>query len=379
MKKLSAGFVLLGSLMLSHVGEAGTTTAAMPRLMRPLGMGGAYVGLSDDENAMFYNPAGLSFSDQKWSFNITPLMADTSYKTVEFAGWLGSNMSRLGSDLSKWTATDLDKFSSATIRLGYNANVTLLLPPTAFGFPFSVGAYGSMKSTFKLNTVGLIPEMIINSDIDVVVPASLALQPPIPALNDFFDAALGGGRLAVGVTGKFIQRFSFEERRSVLEMSSLGGITDKLSDAVKNPKTGIGIDLGFMYHLPMGLSFGLAMQDIMTSIGPDTVPMSMDFGMSFRAGDFSFGPFNEWVLAMDVESINDGNVTLFNKLHLGAETNMFGFLRARGGIFQGYPGFGLAFNLILIRLDYIYHAVELGQFPGQLEDRQHTFALSIRL
>ena len=27
---------------------------------RPMGMGGAFTGVSDDENALFYNPAGLN-------------------------------------------------------------------------------------------------------------------------------------------------------------------------------------------------------------------------------------------------------------------------------------------------------------------------------
>jgi len=374
----------LGTVALTFIGltswvQAATTSAALPRLMRPLGMGGAYVGLADDENAMFHNPAGLAFSEQKWSFNITPLMLDTSQKTVEFAGWLANNLSRLGSDFTQWTQSDLDKFSDANVRLGYNANVTLLLPPTAFGFPFAAGAYGNLKSNFNLSQVGLIPEVIIDSTIDVVVPVSIAQKLFIPALDQFFDTALGGGRLGVGVTGKFIQRFAFEERRSALELSSFGHITDKLSDAIKNPKTGMGFDVGVMYGLPWGLSFGLAAQDIATTIGGDSVPMKLNFGVAYRAGDFSFGPFNEWVFAFDVDSINDGEVTFFNKLHMGVETNLVGFLRLRGGLYQGYPGFGLAFNFFLFRLDYITHAVELGKFPGQLEDRQHTLALSIRL
>lgn len=33
------------------------------RSVRALGMGGAFYGLSDDEHALFYNPAGLSLYD----------------------------------------------------------------------------------------------------------------------------------------------------------------------------------------------------------------------------------------------------------------------------------------------------------------------------
>ena len=36
--------------------------------VRPLGMGGAFTGLSDDENAVFYNPAGLAYLDHHTRF-----------------------------------------------------------------------------------------------------------------------------------------------------------------------------------------------------------------------------------------------------------------------------------------------------------------------
>lgn len=45
---------------------------------RPLGMGGAFVGLADDENAVFYNPAALAFLD---AFGIT------SYASKQFAAF----------------------------------------------------------------------------------------------------------------------------------------------------------------------------------------------------------------------------------------------------------------------------------------------------
>ena len=48
---------------------------------RPLGMGGAFAGVADDENALFYNPAGLAFLNR---FGLTSLYS-TQYEVVSYA------------------------------------------------------------------------------------------------------------------------------------------------------------------------------------------------------------------------------------------------------------------------------------------------------
>lgn len=68
---ISCLFVLLATIVSSAVGadkpkiheEAGTTGAAFLKIeagSRPASMGGAFAGLADDANAVFYNPAGLT-------------------------------------------------------------------------------------------------------------------------------------------------------------------------------------------------------------------------------------------------------------------------------------------------------------------------------
>ena len=50
---------------------------------RPLGMGGAFVGVADDENAVFYNPAGLAFLQGR---GITSLYS-TQYEVVAYGAF----------------------------------------------------------------------------------------------------------------------------------------------------------------------------------------------------------------------------------------------------------------------------------------------------
>jgi len=59
--------VVLGTAELSFGAERFADVAALLQIgvgARPLGMGGAFVGLADDENAAFYNPAALAFLER---------------------------------------------------------------------------------------------------------------------------------------------------------------------------------------------------------------------------------------------------------------------------------------------------------------------------
>ncbi len=68
---------------------AGTTTGellSIPTGTRADGMGGAYTALADDSSALEWNPAGLSFADQKEAaFTQTSLIQNVNYEHVAFS------------------------------------------------------------------------------------------------------------------------------------------------------------------------------------------------------------------------------------------------------------------------------------------------------
>ena len=51
--------------------------------VRPLGMGGAFTAIADDNNAIFYNPAGLNRLET-WSFEV-PLFIEMSKSNIDLA------------------------------------------------------------------------------------------------------------------------------------------------------------------------------------------------------------------------------------------------------------------------------------------------------
>ena len=60
-KKMAVAlFVLAFALSNLYAWDANKEERIMVKGIRPMGMGGAFTAIADDENAVFYNPAGIS-------------------------------------------------------------------------------------------------------------------------------------------------------------------------------------------------------------------------------------------------------------------------------------------------------------------------------
>jgi len=86
----------------SFVGDDYDSVAAIFKLgmgARPMGMGGAFTGLSDDENAVFYNPAALGFHDRSGITSLwSPRFGIIDYGGLGFSTrYLGLNVTLLSS------------------------------------------------------------------------------------------------------------------------------------------------------------------------------------------------------------------------------------------------------------------------------------------
>ncbi len=82
-KKLFFSFIiiLLPTFLYSSIGTSAGRILIIERGSRPLGIGGAFTGISNDINAIFYNPAGL--------VNIKGIQIETMYKQGVFGSDYG--------------------------------------------------------------------------------------------------------------------------------------------------------------------------------------------------------------------------------------------------------------------------------------------------
>ncbi len=70
----------------SGVGTTGAASLKVAAGARPAALGGAFVGLADDANALFWNPAGLAdIRDRQVGLMYTSYLVDTSYQLLSWA------------------------------------------------------------------------------------------------------------------------------------------------------------------------------------------------------------------------------------------------------------------------------------------------------
>lgn len=88
-------FVFIALCIVSGVSYGASTGAAFLKIgvgARPIGMGGAFVAVADDANAVFWNPAGLSkLNNKQISAMHTEWISDVIYDYVGYVTPLGNN------------------------------------------------------------------------------------------------------------------------------------------------------------------------------------------------------------------------------------------------------------------------------------------------
>lgn len=392
-------WLLVISLLILPILAWGSDRSFMVKGIRPVAMGGAFTAISDDANAYFYNPAGLT-QIQKWQLQIANLPVTISNDTLDLYEWISDNKDQLEKFDEQDNATQVKLMNDITDQVSrFKVHVSgSILNPNYISGPiglrnnlklnFGIGLFSLYDARIAVNAGLLVPNIDMVGNVDVVGMVPLAFKME----KTPFDLP---GSLSLAGTIKILNRGRIEElRKSVLEFEEF---KPKIQRGM-----GVGLDFGSLYQLNEQWNFGLLIADIFgTPIKYDEVtsnnivkPATTDIinprvnvGVAFRPKNLyywknKFLPLkNHWVLAADVTDITNPDEKLmgasfFKKLHLGAEyqTKM---LALRGGFNSGYPSFGVGLNLWLLKLDYAFYGEELGMYPGQIAEWNHMVALSI--
>lgn len=392
-------WLLVISLLILPVLVWGGDRPFMVKGIRPVAMGGAFTAISDDANAYFYNPAGLT-QIQKWQVQIANLPVIVSDDTFDLYSWVNDNRTQLEKFNEQTYDNQVKLMNDITDRISrFRVHVSgSILNPNFISSPiglrnnlklnFGIGLFDLYDAQIGVNAGLLVPNinMIANVDVGGLVPLAFKME------KTPFDLP---GSLSLAGTVKVLRRGRIEElRKSVLEFEDF---KPKIQQGM-----GVGLDFGSLYQLNEQWNFGLMVADIFgTPITYDEVTSNnitkpettaiinprVNFGAAFRPKNLYFWknkflPLNRhFVFAADVTDITNPDEKLmgasfFKKLHLGAEyqTKM---LSLRGGFNSGYPSFGLGLNLWLLKLDYAFYGEELGLYAGQIAEWNHMVSLSI--
>ncbi|MFH1369543.1 MAG: conjugal transfer protein TraF [Elusimicrobiota bacterium] len=386
---------------------AALDTPALIRGARPLGMGGAFVALADDHNAIFYNPAGITqrSASQFTAFELPIGIGDDIFKFIEF---YNDNQDKL-KDFD--TLATADKISLLN---EINDKITTYKPHIRFGFPntsyisgpgflsWGVGTFTTADIGFKFNRSLIIPSLSMWGNIDAVLGIPVAHKfNSIPSIPGFWKVPQIDipGQISVGGTLKFIQRGKISDTLSILEFEDFSPLIQMGS--------GFGLDLGTLYQPNERWNYGLQITDIGgTSIkyarvedtdsgnskeaSSDMINSEWNVGSAYIPSKIYYWPgkyintLDRVLLAFDVRDILNSDERLLSdcfwkKLHMGAEFR-WGTISLRGGYNSGYPsfGFGLGIPYVGLRMDYAFWGDELGRYAGQLPEWNHQISLALR-
>ncbi len=319
-----------------------------------LSMGETFTGISDDINALYYNPAGLT-SGKGFVVGLPNMDVDMSGGAASATVKALTHMSEIQSILStndnlKIAYYFLKNYSKAlsgrndmTVRsntyIGFEGNKFALIA-AAFGQGYA--------TSFVSNDV--VPFISLHAKAAVYAEGTGAV-----AFN------LSDTRISFGGTyryGYVMPNIYSVENLSVLAGNSSTFNPDLTYEATSNADAGMKVswgkwDVGGIWHNVMN-SFSV----------PD-----VRIGVGFVSKSFAIG--------MDFEKLFDNDYSIYRRIHVGIRYIPYDFLRFYGGISAGWLTGGLEARLGPLSLYGGTYVLNYGYHAGYDSQRMYTIGFGI--
>jgi hypothetical protein len=332
-----------------------TEPQALPVPPMVRAMGGAFTGVANDENAVFYNPAGYALVDDDiisvFSLGVRANIDDSALRIWEAI--------LTGVDLSD--PTNMNNYlSNATLALGAAGPIYFGRVGNNYGFAF----YNNLAFRFSSKPGAMMPRANLNIYSDVGFAGGYGFELP------FLD------NLYAGFNFKVLMRI-----KSQVEGTALY-VMDSLSDTSNLPiakAVGFGADIGLLYRPIPVVSIGLCAKDVFGtnfSSWENLSAAQQTFEDSYIkprvALGFAFYPmamtgesknFKDFVIAVDYSDLLDYS-SVFTNIKFGVSFNTLKIITIRGGFDGGYLTGGIGFDFNFFHTNIVYYVDELGAYPG---------------
>lgn len=338
-----------------------------------MGMGGAHYALSDDESALFFNPASLNY-----------------YKGG------GELMLSLGGQISSGALGQIDTFSKATNGSNSLSSLVDQLAPLA-GKPLSLGAtvmpfyhrkglaVGLLLADVKVNSAYLGKDVDSYFDVTALVDSGL-----------FIGKSFSLGKtLSVGLNSKLLLRAGGREVFAPLDFVINDNL--KFSDSAIGVGVGGDFDLGLTWepeHTLIGnrMGYSLVLSNILANnyswmILANSAPPALQRMAS--AGIYSVvkgGKLIDYFLfsidfaelglgGQDDPELGSRKGSVWKHVNAGVEFAMRSWLILRTGLHQGNFTVGASLQSSVAKLEFATYEEELGLNPGVLSSRRYMLRL----
>ncbi len=320
--------------------------------VRPLAMGNAFVAIADDENAFYYNPAGLAFQEKSYSY--VPFELQSSTKVL-------SNLIEYLSVLSDEDETNNALLDLIDENIGEVNSIEFRYSPWYFS-----GLWGISPIVKKYATaiVHRQPSLELQTGLDLTVPISLAYA--------FFDKTL-----ALGTSLNIKMSNGYKEFISPGDLDDFESGEAQDFDDFKQNGIGVGVDLGIIYRrdikkhqLSAGLSWknigDMAYYQIGDYITPDEDLASVNLGLAYKYLSENYGRYH---IALDAHSLNQ-DFSFTKKLNLGLGVLLKESYEFLLGLHQGYLSAGVRLISGNFNFEFSTWAEEYGMVAGDDPDRR---------
>ncbi len=344
---------------------------------RSLGMGGAFYGLSNDEYALFYNPAGLNFyeggAEGMFSFNfeVSPAMLSAINILLEQFKSQSANLTTL--------VDKLESFQGNILHTGVGV------------FPYYLRkhfAIGLLLADLKTNFAILGKDMNTTFDAAAILDSGLFIG---------FGHKLFRDDLFWGLTIKGLLRGGGRKEFELVEIAQSQSFN---VDIIKLGGVGVGadFDLALTYQLPINFyktstKVSLVLNNVLASkldfIKNENFGTPPALSRMLSIGTVTTLPgiywFDNFLFLLDLAEFSVGGESraefgartgsFFKHVNFGVEAPINGWLFLRTGFHQGYLTAGLGLYSRFVKLDLATYEEELFSNPGQLGSRRYAMRL----
>ena len=383
---------LFVSVILLYLGGVFTLQAQTGELRRPvqgirnLGMGNTGIALSFDENALFYNPAGMASVDSILvGFPILNEVSDDSVSIV-------NEISKLGGDAK--TADIVALLMGKRVHFRNLIDLNLIMP---FGELMTFGVASGYETQFDLG---------VRNPVSIEIDFGFRLD---SISNMGFAMPVARGRWLVGAGVETVERCDIPLTTATLgnilsntDLSSSFG-SCKLTDLKRAQTFNFGFQRRLETASAMKMIWGMSAYNIgglkFNLSDNETTPsdqnLELSTGLSWQP---AWGPLR-MLYAIDLRDLtmkhaddtycqsNKGTDCIWKRLHIGTEFGFFPIdsgastFAVRAGFNQGYFTYGFELNPFIffrgLNIQYAVYKTETGDQIGDRPDKRRVLQINL--
>lgn len=340
------------------------------RSPKSLLMGDAFTAISDDEYALFYNPASLA--RHKSDLTLYP-----------FSGHIAAT--NVLADMDKFENVPDTPAGMADLLLGYPVHASGGVAPgfKLFNFGFTYIANESYDVLVR-NRAHPMMELDIRSDRGFAMGVGIPLGP-----NRISKKSLTGSQTSLGFGTKYIKRTGIYDRLALTGPTVVDGLgQDEISDLIKSmgqvTGDGWGFDAALEHVVRNGNSqYAIALSALDITGTEYTVDNNAEnlkvagtadqVNLGVAAGqDFSLF---HYILSADIRGLNE-QMDFGKRLRFGAQIGIPA-ITVMAGLNSGYYSYGAELDLLFMKFSAGFYDIELGSKYKQTQSKRFILYLSL--